>query len=209
MGHGAYLHRSVQILGKAHVKIGSNTVVSQDSWLNVNHRDGVAFSIDIGNNCFIGRRNFFSSGRCILFGDFVLTANDCQFLGSSHVTNNPMQPVLTTGTTNSDVIIIGSNCFIGAGVQVVGSVSIGHGCVIGAGSLVTRDMPPFSQAHGCPAVIGKRFSFLRHQWVSFADFSADDERAIPTKVDYLVALEKNFDRRAMPYIASGSDMGNC
>src|SRR5258706_11462684 len=60
-----YLHRSVQILGIGNVAIGGNTCVSADTWLNVNHRNEGEIAIQIGENCFIGRRNFFSSGKKI------------------------------------------------------------------------------------------------------------------------------------------------
>ena len=207
LGPGAYVHRSVQWLGKAHVAVGANSVVSQDGWFNVNHRHG-GIAIEIGDHCFIGRRNFFSSGRRIAIGDYVLTANDCQFLGSTHVTDNPMVPVLSTGTTDAAEIVVGVNCFLGAGVRVVGNVRIGHGSVVGAASLVTRSLPPFSQAHGSPAAVHRRYSFPRGQWVALADFDEDDERALPDESSYLQALKKS-PPPTMPYIACGSDMGDC
>ncbi len=208
LGSRTYLHRSVQMLGKAHIRVGDNSVISEDGWLNVNHRQGNEYAIEIGSQCFIGRRNVFSSGKKIQIGDYVLTANDCQFLGSTHIATDPMQPIITTGTTDNDVIVVGSNSFLGAGVRVVGNVRIGHGCVIGAGSLVTRDVPPFTQAHGSPAIVFKRYSFPAQRWVSIDDFSTADELAIPTEESYVTRLSPaNLIR--MPYIACGSDMGNC
>lgn len=208
MGRGAYVHRSVQMLGRRHIRIGANSVLSQDGWLNVNHRRGDQPAIDIGAHCFIGRRNFFSSGRLIRISDHVLTANDCQFLGSTHVVDNPMVPVISTGTSAHDVIEVGANTFIGAGVRVVGTVRIGHGCVVGAGSLVTRDLPPFSQAHGSPAVVRKRYSVARGCWVSIKDFTVEDEATLPNEQAYLATLRAAGSIR-MPYIACGSDMGDC
>ena len=208
LGSGAYIHRSVQILGRAFVRIGANSVLSQDCWLNVNHRTGVTPAITIGDQSFIGRRNFFSSGRCIDIGHYVLTANDCHFLGSSHIVNNPMLPYITSGTTDSDTISVGHNTFLGAGARVVGHVTIGHGCVIGACSLVTHDIPPFSQALGFPATVRQRYSFLRQAWVPIAEFTPDDERAIPSANDYLAQLCMCQLPR-MPYLAAGSDMGQC
>lgn len=208
LGRGAYLHRSVQMLGRRHIRIGANSVLSQDGWLNVNHRRGDQLAIEIGDHCFIGRRNFFSSGQFIRIADYVLTANDCHFLGSTHVIDNPMVPVITTGTSDHDVIDVGVNTFIGAGVRVVGTVRIGHGCVVGAGSLVIRDLPPFSQAHGTPATVRKRYSVPRARWVPAQEFTAEDEAALPEEAAYLATLRGAGSVR-MPYIACGSDMGNC
>lgn len=208
LGTGAYVHRSVQVLGRRHVRIGENSVLSQDCWLNVNHRRGEQLAIEIGDHCFIGRRNFFSSGRHIRISDYVLTANDCQFLGSTHIVDNPMLPVITTGTSDHDIIEVGANAFLGAGVRVVGTVRIGHGCVVGAGALVTRDLPPFSKAHGTPAVVQKRYSFARGGWVPVEQFTTEDEAALPQEDAYIATLRSSGFIR-MPYIACGSDMGDC
>lgn len=208
LGRSTFVHHSVQMLGKAFIRVGANSVISQDCWLNVNHRQGDHAAIEIGAHCFIGRRNFFSSGHSIRFADYVLTANDCQFLGSTHIVDDPMRPIITTGTSDDDVIEVGVNAFIGAGVRVVGTVRIGHGCVVGAGSLVTRDLPAFSQAHGSPAIVRKRYSVPRGRWVPIGEFTAEDEAALPNAQDYLTTLRAAGPVR-MPYIASGSDMGNC
>jgi len=207
-GPKSFVHRSVQVLGKRAVSIGANTVLSQDCWLNVNHRNVGQISIRIGDNCFIGRRNFFSSGRAIELADFVLTANDCHFLGSTHVADDPMVPIISTGTTSTDVIRIGANTFVGAGARIVGNVSVGHGCIVGAGSIVTKDVPPFSQVAGSPAIVRKRFSVARAAWVPVDAFTAEDERALPAEADYLVRLSRHA-AIAMPYIAAGSDLGDC
>ena len=207
-GARSFLHHSVQVLGKSGVSIGANTVLSQDSWLNVNHRASGHKAIVIGDNCFIGRRNFFSSGRAIVLGDFVLTANDCHFLGSTHVADDPMVPILSTGTTSTDTICIGANTFIGAGARIVGNVTIGHGCVIGAGATVMADVPPFSKVVGNPATVRRRYSMARRQWLPVADFTADDEAALPSEVAYIARLASQ-GALSMPYIAAGNDLGNC
>lgn len=207
VGAGSFLHPSVQILGKAQVAVGSNSAISQDCWLNVNHRERVGHAIQIGNHCFIGRRNVFSSGNSIVLADHVLTANDCHFLGSTHVVSDPMRPVISTGTSATDVIVVGANTFVGAGARLVGHVRIGHGCVIGAGSLVTRDIPPFSQAHGSPATVRRRYSVAKQRWVPAEEFDTQDEAGLPSEAQYLERLAECGPVH-LPLIACGSDMGN-
>ncbi len=54
--------------------------------------------------------------------------------------------------------VIGSDVWIGRSVIVKGGISIGTGAVVGMGSIVTKDVPPYSIAVGVPArVIGYRF----------------------------------------------------
>ncbi|MES3023183.1 MAG: DapH/DapD/GlmU-related protein [Pseudomonadota bacterium] len=208
LGAGSYLGRGVQILGRAHVRIGSNSVIGAGSWLNVNHRGAGAMSIVVGDNCFIGRDNFFSSGRQIVIGDYCLTTVGCRFICSTHVADNPRLPVLATGTTAGDAIAVGANCFFGAGATVMGAVSIGHGSVVGAGSLVLADIAPFSIAVGNPARVIKRFSFSRDAWLAADAVGEADLAANPSEEQYLAMLRAAAPQLPMPWIAAGAEMGS-
>lgn len=208
LGRGACMDHSVHVIGARAVRVGRNSVVSEGTWLNVNAVREGEFSIDIHENCFVGKRNFFSSGSKIELMPYTLTAIDCKFLGSSHVVDNPYVPVLTSGTTSDWKIRIGVNCFIGAGVAVVGDVSVGHGCVIGAESVVTSDIPPFSMVVGNPARIIKRFSHSASVWVACDSLSATDLDGMPDERDYLKQLTENHGDPRMPLPAMGRDMGN-
>ena len=54
-------------------------------------------------------------------------------------------------------IVVGQDVWFGAGVRVMKNVTIGDGCVIGAGTVVTKDIPPYSIAVGVPArIVGSR-----------------------------------------------------
>ena len=55
-------------------------------------------------------------------------------------------------------VVIGNDCWFGAGVTVCPGVTIGDGCVIGAGSVVTRDIPPMSFAAGVPCRVIRRLT---------------------------------------------------
>lgn len=50
---------------------------------------------------------------------------------------------------------IGNDVFIGANVTVLDGVTIGDGAVIGAGAVVSKDIPPYAIAVGCPIRIIK------------------------------------------------------
>jgi len=57
------------------------------------------------------------------------------------------------------IITIGNDVFIGMNVTILDGVTIGDGAVIGAGAVVTKDIPPYAVAVGCPIrVIKYRFS---------------------------------------------------
>lgn len=73
-------------------------------------------------------------------------------------------------------IHIGNDVFIGANVTILDGVTIGDGAVIGAGAVVSKDIPPYAIALGCPIEIVKyRFDsdriekLQRIKWWEFDD----------------------------------------
>lgn len=83
-------------------------------------------------------------------------------------------------------IKIGNDVFIGWNVTILDGISIGDGAVIGAGAVVSKDIPPYAVAIGCPIkVIKYRFSneriiaLIESKW-----WNQNDET--------LKVLEKNF-----------------
>ena len=64
-------------------------------------------------------------------------------------------------------IVIGEDCWIGAGCILFPKCRIGRGSVVGAGSIVKKDVPPYAVVAGVPAkVIATKFSIeeiLEHE----------------------------------------------
>ncbi len=77
--------------------------------------------------------------------------------------------------TGGKETVIGNDVWLGFRSIVVNGVKIGDGTIVGAGSIVTKDLPPYSIAVGSPAkVIKRRFSdemierLLAVRWWDFA-----------------------------------------
>jgi acetyltransferase-like isoleucine patch superfamily enzyme len=174
IGKGTFIDKSVQVLRWGGVKIGENTIIGEQCWLNVNKYEKGVFPITIGNNCFIGRRNTIVSGKAIIIKDYCLTGPNTGFWGSDHVISDPMRPYVSTGSMLDKSIIIGVNVWVGANVCVLAGVNIGHGSIIGAGSVVNKDIPPFSIAVGNPANVVKRYSFLQNKWLRTIDWETEN-----------------------------------
>jgi len=62
--------------------------------------------------------------------------------------------------------VIEEEAHIGANSVVLAGVTIGKRCQIGAGSVVTKDVPPFSIAVGNPARVIKQFNTVTQKWES-------------------------------------------
>jgi acetyltransferase-like isoleucine patch superfamily enzyme len=207
-GHNSYIDNTVHITGWKYISIGNYTIISENSWLNVNQRVAKFIHIKIGNNCYIGRRNFFSAGKSIIIGDYFMTGIDCKFIGSDHIYDNPLKPYSITETTNNKSIVIGVNVRFGAGVVVIGNVNIGYGSVIGAGALVNRNIPPFSIVVGNPCRIIKRFNFTLNKWIKADMVIAEEDLCLPDEDNYLNILKAQYPIIYIPRQAASKKYGD-
>ncbi len=75
-------------------------------------------------------------------------------------------------------VTIGNDVWIGARTIILSGVNIGDGACIGAGSVVTRDVPPYSIVAGNPArIIKKRFQdelITKLSMLNWAEGDVDD-----------------------------------
>ena len=120
---------------------------------------GSALSKDlqVGEFAYIGPRCMLEQG--VIIGKFTMLANDVMIVGGDHDFHNPEMPIIFSGREEKRETHIGIDCWIGAGSIVMAGVTIGDGAIIAAGSVVTKDVPPFSIYGGCPAkLIKNRFS---------------------------------------------------
>lgn len=78
--------------------------------------------------------------------------------GSTFATEQLFEELKYADADNKYPVIIGSDCWIGEGVLLVGGVSIGDGAVVLAHAVVTRSVPPYAIVGGVPAkVLGFRY----------------------------------------------------
>tara|TARA_R110002167_G_C12703530_1_gene653997 strand:+ start:3655 stop:5199 length:1545 start_codon:yes stop_codon:yes gene_type:complete len=203
---GTYIDKSVHVLGWESVKIGNGTAISEGCWLNVNNRNIDAIQIEVGNYSYLGKRNFISSGKKVVIQDYFMSGVNCQFLGSDHIMDSPLQPYISTGTTSENIINVGVNNWFGANVTVVGNVSIGRGSIIGTCALVTKDIPPFSIAVGSPAVVIKRFDFKEMKWTNVEQYDTALDEFMPSDEEYLKTLQKT--KVNVPFLAASKSFGD-
>lgn len=208
VGKNSYIDPSVHVLGWRNVKIGDNTIISQDTWINVNHRHIKEISVVIGNNCFVGRRNFFSPGNLIKLGDYCLITSDCKFLGAGHVYESPFVPYVASGATRGGEIELGTNCWLGANVIVLKGVKIGYGSIIGAGAIVNRNVPPLSVVVGNPGRVIKRFDMRLQTWVKVKEYDDKNDQDLLSEAEYLEILNKTGFNPNSVLVASSKLFGD-
>jgi virginiamycin A acetyltransferase len=120
--------------------------------------------INIGYSTTLGYNNFF--GGEITIGKYCQIGADVAI----HTSNHPIHFLSTYINKNlfdgelsklkeTKKVLIGNDVWIGHNVIIVGNVTIGNGAILAAGSVITKDVAPYSIVGGVPAkAIKKRFS---------------------------------------------------
>lgn len=121
-------------------------------------------SIEVGYATTFGLNNYVFGN--ISIGKYCQIGIDVAFHSTNHPVNylstyinkNLFEGELSTLKTTKK-IIVGNDVWIGHGVIVIGDVTIGNGAIIAAGSVVTKDIEPYSIVAGVPSrTINKRYS---------------------------------------------------
>ena len=121
--------------------------------------------------------------------------NFCCGLGLHPTNGISTHPIFYRGQQEEHKhVSIGNDVFIGANVTVLDGVTIGDGAVIGAGSVVSKDIPPYAIAVGCPIEI-KRYRLTekqiaaihRIQWWNWDDNRLNDVREMFNDIDAFIA----------------------
>lgn len=115
-----------------------------------NFRCEFGFNISIGNNFFANFDCIMLDGNLITIGDNVLLGPRVGMYTANHALD-PQERVM--GGCYARPITIGDNVWIGAGVHLMGGVTVGRNSVIGAGSVVTKDVPENVIAAGTPCKV--------------------------------------------------------
>ncbi|MBQ9705922.1 MAG: CatB-related O-acetyltransferase [Paludibacteraceae bacterium] len=156
--------RHVRIYLPRHVRdtrVGDYTYIAKNADIRM---------ADIGRFCSIGPNVLMGYG--IHPTDGMSTAP----MFYSPLRQNGTTLVRTALVEEKQRIRIGNDVFIGSNVTVLDGVTIGDGAVIGAGAVVSKDIPPFAVAVGCPIrILRYRFTddqrnrLLRHPWWNLPD----------------------------------------
>lgn len=105
----------------------------------------------IGDNVTVGRRTIISIKSSCTIGSYTLIGPNAQIQDSNH--SMKRNNLIKYQRASIELITIGNDVWIGAGAKVLAGVPIGDGAVIGANAVVTRDIPDFAIAVGCPAKV--------------------------------------------------------
>lgn len=165
--HDIFLDRSVFIDnnvvlrgGPGGIVIGKNTRIMYNAKLDVyNHRHLSKSKIKIGADCVIGNSSILYGQGGLEIGDDVIIGPSVVIVPINHIYSDPKELIRNQGIAVKG-IKIEADVWIGANVTILDNVNIGKGSVIGAGTVVTKDIPPYSLAVGVPAKVIKKIRNL-------------------------------------------------
>lgn len=132
IGEGSKIWINVQIRENTH--IGKNTIISKDVYID----EGVT----IGNNCKIQNSVSVYKG--------VTIQNDV-FVGPNACFTNDKVPRAFNTEWSITPTLVENGASIGANATIVCGTTIGEYAMIAAGSVVTKDVPPYTLVMGNPA----------------------------------------------------------
>lgn len=129
-------------------KIGKNVIFDPFSRFSYE-------TIEIGNNVFIGFGAIFSSPESkIIIKDKVMFGPNVTIMAGDHNTQEIgkyMFDIENKLPENDLPVIIESDVWVGTGVIILKGVTIGTGSIIAAGSVVTKNVEPYTIVGGVPA----------------------------------------------------------
>ena len=129
------------VLKRIFFKMGKNVVVNTPFWCDYGYNTTVGDYFFANHNCQI------LDGGKVTFGNNVFIAPNCLFTTAEHAIDAQQR---NEGLEVALPITVGNSVWFGAGVIVLGGVTIGDNTVIAAGSVVTKDIPSNVIAAGVP-----------------------------------------------------------
>ncbi len=132
IGDGCQIWINVQV--RENASIGNESKISKDCYIDS--------EVSIGERCKI--QNSVSVYRGVTIGDDV-------FVGPNACFTNDLVPRAFNDSWNITKTQIKNGASIGANATIVCGVTIGEYAMVAAGSVVTKDVPPFTLVLGVPA----------------------------------------------------------
>ncbi len=132
-------------------KVGKNTRTGHNFLIRENTVVGdgclIGTNVVIDNDCVVGDNCSFQTGAYVPTGSRI---GDRVFLGPNASLTNDKTPLRTE--YKLEKITIENDVTVGSNATLMPGITVGEGAFIAGGAVVTKDVPAWHIAKGCPAV---------------------------------------------------------
>ncbi|MCH5228535.1 MAG: acyltransferase [Muribaculaceae bacterium] len=154
-----------QFLNPKNIYLGNNVRIGRLSRL-CSYKVGDNYGkIIIKDNCYIVDFLTILAGSDIIIEENNLIASYVGIFSENHSMDPLSKLKYGHQPLTGAPVTIKRNCWIGEKVLILPGVTIGEYSIIGAGSVVNKNIPPYSIAVGNPAKVIKKFDFKRKEWI--------------------------------------------
>lgn len=177
-GHHVFIERGVSLIDRRKIFLGENVRIGKATVINAISQNGVVLEdnvklgennrllatgslqaigkgIKIGHDTSFSENTFFGAAGGITVGSDVIAGQDVRFHAENHIYSNKNKLIRAQGVSHQG-ILVGNDCWIGAGAVFLDGAVVGNGCVIAANAIVTKKFPDNVVIGGLPAKIIKK-----------------------------------------------------
>jgi len=151
IGENVIFERGVLVFHPENISIGNNVYIGHNTILKGYYKNEMV----IGDHTWIGQACFLHSGGGIEIGRAVGIGPTVKIITSVHREDDLSKPLIFCDFEFGKVVIE-DGCDIGVGAIILPDVRIGKGSIIGAGSVVNKDVEPYTIVAGVPAKVLRR-----------------------------------------------------
>ena len=161
-GYVPYIYGYGKIELGHHVRIGN-----RNTWIvGIKIYDDPV--LKIGDDTTLGYMNMISVAQKVVIGDRCLFAGEIKIFDNN---SHPLDPQkrrhkIIMDKTDVAPVIIEDDVWIGTNALILKGVTIGRGAVVAAGSVVTKNIPPYTLVGGNPARTIRVIEPFYSQWAS-------------------------------------------
>ncbi|MDD5687995.1 MAG: acyltransferase [Elusimicrobia bacterium] len=147
IGENVIFEKGVLVFHPENIEIGSNVYIGHYAFLKGYYKN----AMKIGSNTWIGQQVFLHSGGGLEIGNYVGIGPYVKIITLQHVIDKDISRPIITREQTYEKTVIEDDCDIGTGAIILPGIKIGKGSVVGAGSILTKDVKPYSIVVGNPA----------------------------------------------------------
>jgi acetyltransferase-like isoleucine patch superfamily enzyme len=171
------------------------------------------YGVDVGRYTYGAFKIDLSIARGTRVGSFCSLAQGVRLGGSNHpveeVSTHPFHYMRNRGLIDHDdraliermnpPVVVEDDVWVGVDAIVLPGVTVGRGAVVGAGSVVTRDVDPYTIVAGAPArVLRKRFGDDQIRRLLAIDWPSWDDETLRARAHEFRDVQAFIDRYGPP-----------